>query len=245
LRVIDNEVIVKIQFKASEVLILIAASVMSLLANLPDDILGKMIDKKLLLAGLIALVVIALFRYLQIYLLLTISVLAIGANLPDEMASALGVSRIAMIVSLGALIAIALLNRVIRLLPVGLEAHADEINDARQDLMAAITKGDQATVHRLLVMNVNVNFVENGTTPLHLAAEKGYPEIVRVLIQYGADYRKKNAAGKTALEIALEKKKFIQTTEILHNVGRQSSVALGQKETRRADADLWQKQHNT
>ncbi|MBI5891739.1 MAG: ankyrin repeat domain-containing protein [Nitrosomonadales bacterium] len=235
----------KLQFKSSEVLILIAASVMSLIANLPDDMLGKMVDKKLLLAGLIALVVVALFRYLQIYLLLTITILAIGANLPDEMASALGISRIAMIVSLGTLIALALLNRVIRLLPVGMEAHADEVNDAREDLMAAIAKGDQVTVLRLLVMNVNVNFTENGTTPLHLAAEKGYPEIVRTLIQYGADYRKKNAEGKTALEIALAKKKFIQTTEILHNVGRQPAGAYGHNETRRADADLWQKQHHT
>jgi ankyrin repeat protein len=95
-------------------------------------------------------------------------------------------------------------------------------------------------------MNVNVNFFDNGTTPLHLAAEKGYPEIVQLLINYGADFRKKNAQGKTALEIALEKKKFILTTEILHTAtaGKPNAGVPGQAEPRRVDAELWNRQHH-
>jgi hypothetical protein len=232
----------KIQIKSSELLILIAASVMSFLVNLPDDILGQLVDRKTLLIALTAMVVVALFRYLQVYLLLTISILAIGANLPDELASALGISRIALIVSLGVLIAIALLNRAFKVLPLGLEA--TETKDPRQAMLEAIAKGDQATLHRLLVMNVSVNFTLDGTSPLHLAAEKGYPDIVRTLINYGADFRRKNAEGKTALEIALDKKKFVRTTEILHSASKRSNGNYGQNETQRVDAELWHKQHD-
>jgi hypothetical protein len=103
-------VIVNIQVKSSELIILIAASAMSLLANLPEDMLGDLVDKKMLLIALTGLIVVAMFRYLQMFLLLLITILAIGANLPSELASALGISKMALIVSLGALIAAALLR---------------------------------------------------------------------------------------------------------------------------------------
>ncbi len=232
------------QVKSSEVLILIAASVMSFLANLPDSLLDNLVDRKALLAALTALVVVALFRYLQMFLLLTISILAIGANLPAELAASLGISQLALLVSLGSLIAITLINRMAKLLPTGTGMPSDEIDNVRQEMLEAIAKGDHATIQKLLVMNVGVNFTLNGTTPLHMAAEKGYPEIARMLIGQGADYLAKNAEGKTPLEIALAKKKFIQTEEILYNVSKHHFAASGQVENRRADAEIWQVQHN-
>ncbi len=228
----------KVEIKSSELLILIAASVMSFIANLPDSYLGDIIDKQALLGALVALIVVAMFRYLQVMLLLTISVLAIGANLPEGLASALGVSQTALIISLGSLIAITLLNRVFKLLPTDRESSSDT-DDGRHEMLGAIAKGDHATVHRLLVMRVDANFTLNGTTPLHLAAEKGYPEIVRTLIGHGADFRKKNAEGKTPLEVAQAKKKFVRTEEILYNAG----VPYTPPENRRADADIWQTQY--
>jgi ankyrin repeat protein len=229
--------------------VLLAASVMSLLANLPDDTLGNMVDKKLLLGGLVALVVVALFRYLQAYLLLLISILAIGANLPSDLANALGISQIVMLISLGALISIALLNRFVGWFPMhsGSDSESEEVDsesERRQMLMGIISSGDQVALHRMLVMNQNVNFIVNGMTPLHFAAERGYPEIVRLLISYGADYRLKNEQGKTALEIALEKKKLVQTTEILYNANTTPASPRVHTETRRGDAEIWQKQHS-
>ncbi len=231
-----------IQFKTSEVLILLAASVMSFLANLPDSFVGNIIDKKVLLAALTALIVVALVRYLQMFLLVLISILAIGVNLPQDLASALGISQMALMVSLGILIAVALLNRATKVLPVVSEASYTGENDMREAIMAAIEKGDQAALHRMLTMNAKLNFIFNGTTPLHLAAERGYPDIVRLLIKYGADFRKRNSEGKTALEIALAKKKFIKTTEILHDVS-QPYFANSRRESRHGDAEIWQKQH--
>lgn len=232
-----------IQFKSGEVLILLAAVVMSFIANLPKAILGDLIDRKMLLVGLAAMIVVALFRYLQIFLLLVISILAIGANLPAELANGLGIDPTVLVVSLVVLVSIALLNRFVKFVPVGFETASGELVDERVAMLVAISRGDQATLHRMLVLNASANFTYNGTTPLHLAAEKGYPEMVRLLISYGADYRKKNAQGLTALEIALAKKKFIQTTEILHSAGKSSPANFGQKETRRFEADMWHKQH--
>jgi hypothetical protein len=235
----------KINFKTSEVIILLAASVMSFLANVPDSILGNMVDKKIVLTALITLVVVAMFRYLQMLLLLTISILAIGANLPEEMATALGISQPALLISLGVMVAITLANRVLNWLPTEKDASKSEVRDVRKDMLTAIAKGDKATLQSLLLMNPGVNFSLNGTTPLHLAAEKGYPDIVRLLIGYGADFRKKNAYGKTPLEVALARTKFIQAEDILFNSNRTYAATADRLEPRRADSDIWQKQHGS
>ena len=204
---------------------------MSFLVNLPDSLLGNLVDKRILLVALATLVVVAMFRYLRMLLLLTISILAIGANLPAEMASKLGISQTALLVSLGVVIAITLLNRYMNWLPTDKESPPPEIGDVRQALLAAIEKGDKATVQRLLAMNANVNFTLYGTTPLHLAAEKGYPEIVRLLISYGADFQKENADGKTPLDVALAKMKFIQTEEILITANNTYGAIYGRSES--------------
>ncbi len=236
---------IKMNIKTSEVIILLAASVMSFLANVPDSILGNLVDKKIVLVALTTLVVVAMFRYLQMLLLLTISILAIGANLPEDMASALGISQIALLVSLGILVAITLANRVLNWLPTEKDAAKSGIGDVRQNILAAIAKGDRATLQSLLLTNPAVNFTFNGTTPLHLAAEKGYPDIVRLLIGYGADFRKKNEYGKTPLEVALARTKFIQTEDILFNSNRTYAVTSDRLESRRTDMEIWQKQHGS
>jgi hypothetical protein len=219
------------QFNTKEVVILLAASVMSFLANIPDSILGNLVDRKILLVALAAMIVVAMFRYLQMLLLLTISILAVGANLPAEMAAMLGISQLALLVSLAVLVAITLLNRYMNWLPTEKESLSPEAGDVRQAMLAAIAKGDKAVVQRLLSMNSNVNFTLNGTTPLHLAAEKGYPEIVQLLVAYGADFRKENAEGKTPLDVALSKMKFIQTEEILINANNAYGAIYKRAET--------------
>ncbi len=211
----------KAQFKNKEILVLLAVSLMSFLANLPESWGAHFIDRKLLLAALIAVVTISLFRYLKVLLLVSISVLTIGANLPAEMAQALGISQAALLAALGALVALTLLNRVFDLLPTQSEQWEDEdsgasgASNARQFLLKSISHGDIGTVRRLLGMNVAVNFALNGTTPLHVATEKGYSNIVELLLEQGADVLAKNANGDIPLDIALAKKKFIRTTEIL------------------------------
>lgn len=44
---------------------------------------------------------------------------------------------------------------------------------------------------------------ENGYTPLHLAAQRGDADLVKVLLQAGADKSARDAAGKTAADYAV------------------------------------------
>jgi len=217
------------------------------------------------LTTLIAVVVVAMFRYLQVLLLIVICILAIGANLPEEMAASLGISKLALMFSLGLLIAVTLINRAVKLLPTGIEptgtatsepdyaeeksrysadsSSAADLLVARLALLNAISRGDMVALKGLVAMNVSVNFTQDGTTPLHVAAEKGYSDIVQLLIDHGANFRIENANGKTPLEVALDQKKFVRTTEILFNVSKPYFSPSGQAEPRRSDANLWRDQH--
>lgn len=212
----------KAQIKSSEIATLLMVSFMSFAANLPDSVLGGLVDRKVVLATLTVFIVVAMLHYLRAMLIVSISILAIGANLPSELASALGISQQVLIGSLGFLVTISLLNYAFKLLPIGMVKHAHkhlDMDEARSIMFAAISKGDKGTLNQLLAMNVDVNFYLDGTTPIHLAAEKGYSEIVRILIDHGANFRLKDAAGRRPLEIALTRK-FIQTTEILFEANR-------------------------
>jgi hypothetical protein len=204
----------KIQAKSNEIVILVLVSLMSFAANLPDQLIGNMVDKKLLLFVLTASVVIALFRYLRVMLFLAIVILALGANLPQEFAEKMGFSPDIMLAVLGFLVTVSLLNYALKLLPTGVEENSVEAADTRYELLEAIAKGDQATVFALLNQDVEINFTDNGQTPLHLAVAKGYPDVVRMLVNSGAMIEAVNADGKTPIDIALEKR-FIRSSEIL------------------------------
>ncbi len=211
----------KEQVKSSEIVVLVLVSLMSMVANLPDQLLGNLVDKRLLLFVLTASVVIALFRHLRLMLFLAIVILAVGANLPQEFAASMGFSPMIMLAVLGFLVAVSLLNYAFKLLPTEVD-DAAEASDTRYELLVAISKGDQAAVYELM-RNVDINFAENGQSPLHLAVARGYPDIVRMLVDRGADIDALNAEGKTAIEVALEKR-FIRCSEILFKAGKFHAV---------------------
>ncbi len=204
------------QANLSDIVILCLVSLMALTANLPENLLGDLVDRKLLLISLTVSVVIALFRYLRVMLFITISVLAIGANLPEELANHLGVSPIVMIASLGLLISASLLNQLLKLLPTEkIEKKMLDTSESRHAVLTAIIKGDLVTLHQLLSNDVEINFVLNDTSPIFLATEKGYADIVLILLSHGAKSRVINKEGKTPMEIALAHK-FTRIAEILH-----------------------------
>jgi Ankyrin repeats (3 copies) len=75
-------------------------------------------------------------------------------------------------------------------------------------LHLAASNGYLDIVKLLLEANFNVNVVTAGSleTPLHLAAKAGHEEIVRCLLHHGADPRERNAASKTAWQVAVEER---------------------------------------
>jgi hypothetical protein len=209
------------QAKLSEIIILCIVSAMALGANLPDGLLGDIIDHKLLLMTLTISVVIALFHYLRLMLFVTISILAIGANLPEELATQLNVSPTIMLSCLAMLVSVSVVNHLLKLMPTEkIAARKLDSPESRHAVLTAIMKGDLVTLHQLLRMDVEINFMHNGTAPIFLATEKGYADIVLILLSHGAKFRVKNPEGKTPMEIALSHK-YTRIAEILHYAAEQ------------------------
>lgn len=204
-----------VQIKMSEVVLLAIVILLSLAANLPEQFLGGVIDRNWLLIALTAVIVISLFRYLRLLLFLAVVALAVGANLPEQLSESLGVSPVVMLAFLVLLVLISMVNYSFKMLPTESDEHLHDSEESRQAVMSAINKGDLTKLHWLLTKKVEINFMQDGVAPVTLAAEKGYTDIMQVLIKHGADLNVQNAAGKTPMEIALANG-FNRTAEILH-----------------------------
>lgn len=76
------------------------------------------------------------------------------------------------------------------------------------DLWMAISKGDVRLVQELLVSNPEFASYRNpnasGNSPLYAAAHKGDKEIVRIILDHGADVNTGNDFGETPLHAAAE-----------------------------------------
>jgi len=224
--------------KSGEVWLLLIVSLMALCANLPAEIIGNVVERDLLLIALVATVFISLFRYLRLMLFLTVSVLAIGANLPDQLANQLGLSRTALIMASGALVALSLLYKLYYQRKLKNEApdenefeatmevpaavgHFRDTFESRFSVLSAIVKGDFAALHQLLISDVEVNFSQDGHIPIFLAVEKGGIDIVLLLLMHGAKLRIKNQHGLTPIDLAL-KLRFSRIAKILHYADTQN-----------------------
>ena len=81
-------------------------------------------------------------------------------------------------------------------------------------LCVAISKGDIATVKKLVEYGVDVNERKNSMTPLMYAARYNNAEIAKFLIEKGADVYAKDDNGFTALKHA-EAVKHTEVAEII------------------------------
>lgn len=221
------------QVKNSEIVLLVIVSVMALTANLPEGVVGYIVDRNLLLIALVATVIVALFRYLRLMLFITVSVLAIGANLPDQLANQLGISQLTMIMASGVLVFIALLYKLYYLrASEGSGGYTEKSGsskhdtiDSRNDVITAILNGNVAALHQLLNSGVEVNFSQNGVIPIFLAIEKGHVGIVLSLLSHGAKLRVRNKDGKTPVEVASQHENMrIRIAKIIHHASKQSYV---------------------
>ena len=73
-----------------------------------------------------------------------------------------------------------------------------------QNIFKAAEKGNLEVIKKLLVNNISdINLRDNnGKTALSIAAEKGYPDMVKYLIEKGADVSTQNKYGTTPLHYA-------------------------------------------
>lgn len=189
-------------------------------ANLPaewTDVVS--LDHRWFLFGLIAVVGVALVRYLKFALLLIVVFLCIGANLPAELAREFGIDPQIMLIGLVSMVIISLCNRFLKL-PTGLDKSGrSPSTHGVAALFNAVLKGRIVIVQTLLKQGVDVNArTVSGKTPLMAAAYKGYADILQLLIEYGADTGARDARGETALKLA-ERGGFSRAAQVLKAAG--------------------------
>lgn len=88
------------------------------------------------------------------------------------------------------------------------------IVDGNSPLCNAILKGDLATVKKFVEYGANVNEMSNGLTPLMFAARYNKIEILKYLLEKGADKDIKDERGNTAMKYA-EFSKSVEAIEFL------------------------------
>ena len=188
--------------------LLTIVTIMSIGANLPDTLAGLSgLDRKLLVAGLLLVVTIALVRYSKFALILAVAILSVGANLPQEIANTFNIEPRILLVALVAIVLFSLINRIIKM-PTGLDEEQGFISkEGAKALFRAIANRRIRIARRIVEAGTNVNVrSRQGYTPLMIAASHGHDEIVRMLLQKGADLTAVDAEGRNALQIAREAK---------------------------------------
>lgn len=199
--------------------LVLGVALMSIGANLPPGMAESWgIDRRFLLGGLVALVAVALVRYLKFTLVLVVAILAVGANLPGDIAREFGVDRHIMMFALIAMVIISLASRFFKI-PTGIEKPKSSSRHGAVALFNAVAKGQMSVAQSLLKTGVNVNVrTVDGTTPLMAAAKKGYSDLAKVLLDNGADVTARDSKGNTALSIALSGG-YTRTAELIKGVG--------------------------
>jgi hypothetical protein len=188
-------------------------TVAAVLANLPTEYVEETlgVSHNTLIAVLAVSVVLGLFLYLKFFFFLAVVVLIAAANMPEQIAqgitdaTGLGMSKVPIILALVAMVGVALINHVVKLMPTGLEPKPKERSpEGVKALFYAIEKGNVAYALKVLAMNFDPNLHhENGYTALAYAAAKGQPQMVETLLRHGADPALTTREGDTPVELAL------------------------------------------
>src|ERR1700704_5747325 len=103
--------------------------------------------------------------------------------------------------------------------------------DAGEDLLTAVRKGDAGRVKALLAQGADVNAKSPyGATPLFFAADRGNMEIMKILLDHGADVKVKDTFyGATAVTWAVNKSNVDMVTLLLNKgaPGAEDGLELG------------------
>lgn len=176
--------------------------VLSIAANLPEEYAP--FDNRVLIATLAVIIGVSLIRYVRISMVLITAVLVLASNLPEEMAVQFGIDKNILLITLCAMVAVAVFNHYVKKIPTGEEpAYRAKSLQGASALFSAVMNGNVKAVQALLKSGVNVNIrTLTGKTPLMAACFKGYSEIAQMLLNSGASANSRDAEGNTALSIA-------------------------------------------
>lgn len=203
-KVDKDDLLSKVRIK--ETLLFGLIVVAAVFANLPRETLDDMgVNQGYLLALLLCGVVVGLFFYLKFFFFLAVVLLIAGANMPGQIADGLGISKAPIVIALVAMVGIALVNTLVKLMPTGLEPRPRERSpEGVRAMFYAIEKGNLVYAQKVLGMNFDPNVLhDNGYTPLAYAAAKGHLQMVELFLRNGADPRVATKDGDTPVELAL------------------------------------------
>jgi len=89
-----------------------------------------------------------------------------------------------------------------------------------QFLVSSAGQGNAAMVAHLITQGVNINYIDAlGRTALHAALTQGHADVVKVLLNLGADPNIKRRDGWSCLEIAKYKENASELQSLLREAG--------------------------
>ena len=215
------------KLRVRELILMGLITITAVLANLPveyvEDTLG--VSRATLVAVLGIAVIIGLFLYLRTGLFIAVLLLIAGANMPEQIADGLQVSKVPIVLALVALVGVGFVNRLVRLLPTGLESRPREKSrEGVRALFYAIERNNLEYAHKVLAMNFDPSVQhDNGYTALAYAAMKGSLPMIELLLANGADASLATREGDTPVELAL-RFGHAEVAELLRDARREGAA---------------------
>jgi len=199
----------------------------ALLANLPHEYVQETlgVNPDTLVAVLAIAVIMGLFLYLKFFFFVAVVLLIAGANMPEQIADGLQVSKVPIVLALVALVGVGFVNRLVRLLPTGLESRPREKSrEGVRALFYAIERNNLEYAHKVLAMNFDPSVQhDNGYTALAYAAMKGSLPMIELLLANGADASLATREGDTPVELAL-RFGHAEVAELLRDARREGAA---------------------
>jgi hypothetical protein len=199
----------------------------ALLANLPQEYVQQTlgVNPDTCVAVLASAVILGLFLYLKFFFFLAVVLLIVGANMPEQIAEGLHISKAPIVLALVALVGVGFVNRLVKLLPTGLEPRPREKSrEGVRALFYAIERNNLEYAQKVLAMNFDPSLQhDNGYTALAYAAMKGSLPMIELLLANGADAGLATREGDTPVELAL-RFGHAEVAELLRDARREGAA---------------------
>jgi hypothetical protein len=194
------------RYSRAEWLLITSVFVLSVAANLPAELQAMVpVTPAAVQILLFVLLVFALVRYVPLPIIIAFSMLLVGSGAPWILDDHFKVGYWVFLVTIVFMLLLSLGYRTLNTKDEETPSHGGASQNV-QALFTVVGRGNLAWTYRLIAMGADVNVRnEAGQTPLMFATEKGYADMVQVLIQNGANTKLVNNQGDSALTIALLK----------------------------------------
>lgn len=175
-------------------------------ANLPAELQAVVpVAPAALNIILCILLVFALVRYVPLPIVIAFGMLLVGSGVPWILDDHFQVGYWVFLAIIAFMLLLSVGYRTLNAKDKDTPSNAEAPQNV-QTLFRVVGRGNLAWTYRLIAMGADVNVRNDaGQTPLMIATEKGYADMVQVLLQHGASPKLMNNQGESALTIALMK----------------------------------------